>query len=173
MHLKRPLVGISGRLWWEMVDRILEENPADLTRDDFAATNILSCVPWNEEGGRNKYRAPTNEEAEACRPRLADTIAKHPPQAIILIGQTAKSQGPKAIDEALGKKNRPPILHVTHPAFWARQGGLESVPAMEARETINRFLLAHFTEPAPDPVCPAKKSKRKRRPVLGRPSRRR
>lgn len=73
-------------------------------------STIVSCYP----GGPFE---PSGEEAYACWPRLAETHTNINPQAIVLLGKTAKQYG---------LKSWPSASCLMHPAIIAKQGGVEN-----------------------------------------------
>lgn len=149
-----PLVGRSGQLWWQVVRECLDIAKSRLTLEDFAATNIVACVPYNEDRSRtfNQYRQPSLPEIEACRPRLLDTLRLAQPKAVITIGTVAKVQTNKAMKLVWTKGKLPARLSLSHPAHWARRGGIEGVDANAAKIALCQFLLESKKWLADDPV---------------------
>ena len=75
----RPFVGRAGQL----LDRIIQ-NVLMLNREDVYIANIVKCRP-------PANRAPTEEEAEKCKPFLIKQIEIVKPKIIIALGATSYS----------------------------------------------------------------------------------
>lgn len=135
----KPFVGPSGKLLGEMV-REAQEELKDIRMGDgfeftYGITNIVACIPWNnsEDGQRKGVRPPTKEEVEACEPRLALTIKKVQPKAIILLGKTSEAYA----DDLPANI---PILKLQHPAYVIRHGTGPSEPRSRFVTYLRDFL---------------------------------
>ena len=105
-----PFIGPAGK----KLDEALTELLADITFR-FAITNIVSCIPLDED---NRIRSPTAKEAKACRPRLNRFLALAKPKLIVTMGKIAQSFLPEQYkDYAVGVKHPSAILR----AHSARQ----------------------------------------------------
>lgn len=141
VSLKKPLVGPAGKLFWRMIERVLDDVGTGLTVKDIGATNVIACFPASDEPRAPRgFRKPTQEEAKACQPRLYDTLINSDPEAVVLCGNVANQYAAPLVRSSLSV----PSIKITHPSFWARSGGLESLPAQEARMALAPFLLQHF-----------------------------
>jgi DNA polymerase len=77
----RPLAGDTGTLLDNMLAAV------DLSRErDVYVTNLIKCRPMSAKGGD---RAPTAEEAAACRPYLVRELALSKAGAVLTLGQIA------------------------------------------------------------------------------------
>ena len=78
---RQPLAGDVGRLLVNMLAAV------DLARDtDVYATNLIKCRPASANGGD---RAPTPDEAAACRPYLERELALTGATMVLTLGQIA------------------------------------------------------------------------------------
>lgn len=122
-----PFIGRAGKL----LDQWIEDSAHDLFCNGFyggqvderepftyGILNILACRPCDENG---KIRQPTEEEAKACSPRVADMLRACKPQMIVLLGQVAKKHHkiPRDLDHI-------PVIELQHPAYVLRNGGVGS-----------------------------------------------
>lgn len=77
----QPLAGDAGKLFDNML------NAVDLSRErDVYVTNLIKCRPSSANGGD---RAPTADEAAACRPYLERELALTRAGAVLTLGQIA------------------------------------------------------------------------------------
>ncbi len=108
-----PFVGAAGRL----LDLLL--TAYGLTADHYHICNIVKCRPPGN-------RAPTREEAVACRPLLSRQFQLVEPKVIVLLGATAYryfTGGQEGITSIRGQwieKKGYAILPVFHPAYILR-----------------------------------------------------
>ena len=108
-----PFVGQAGRL----LDLLLSAYGLDPST--YHIGNIVKCRPPDN-------RAPTLEEAKACRPLLARQFSLVKPKVIVLLGATAYKYftgGEEGITKVRGQwieKNGYLILPTFHPAYILR-----------------------------------------------------
>lgn len=108
-----PFVGRSGKL----LDSLLEAQ--EITEKDFHMCNIVKCRPPNN-------RAPSEEEAKACKRLLSAQFALVEPRVIVLLGATAYKYftGQKdPISKVRGnwiEKGQFSIMPTFHPAYLLR-----------------------------------------------------
>lgn len=84
--LGRPFVGPAGKL----LDRIIGE--AGLNPGDFALTNLIGCIPLDEDNA--KVSAPPEDAVTACKPRLIEVFDLVRPKLVVWVGREAESWGP-------------------------------------------------------------------------------
>lgn len=91
---RQPLTGDAGKLLANMLSAV------DLSRDENAyVTNVIKCRPTTASGGD---RAPTVEEAQACRPWLERELALTGASMLLSVGQiAANSLLDKPLQESL------------------------------------------------------------------------
>jgi uracil-DNA glycosylase family 4 len=78
---RTPLAGDPGRLLVNMLAAV------ELAREDNAyVTNLIKCRPTSQNGGD---RAPTRDEAIACRPYLERELALTGARVVLTLGQIA------------------------------------------------------------------------------------
>ncbi|MEJ7805519.1 MAG: uracil-DNA glycosylase, partial [Telluria sp.] len=78
---RQPLAGDAGKLLVNMLAAV------DLARDsEVYVTNLIKCRPASANGGD---RAPTQEEATACRPYLERELALTGATMVLTLGQIA------------------------------------------------------------------------------------
>lgn len=130
--LGEPFVGPSGRLLKQAMELAVRFAGLEKAPSHFI-TNVIGCRATDAEGDN---RAPTQEEAWACWPRLNRTFNDVHPRRVVLLGKEAARNCKKAWPDAR-------IL--PHPAFLLRLGGTEN-PAFVA---FARDLSALFLELVP------------------------
>lgn len=82
--LGKPFVGPAGDLLQHMIDVSLTD-----VQYTYAMTNLVACMPVDEEHGGDKTRPPTAEEVQACSERLLEAIRMVKPKLIIAVGKRA------------------------------------------------------------------------------------
>lgn len=118
-----PLAGEAGKLLDNMLAAV------DLARErDVYVTNLVKCRPTTANGGD---RAPTLEEAAACRPFLQRELALSRASTVLTLGQIAANG-------LLGKPLQEPLAgsRGTVHAF----GGAELVATLHPGELLRRGL---------------------------------
>jgi DNA polymerase len=105
--LGEPFIGASGQL---LRDAIRWAGKG-MKRIPVYITNVVACRP-------PQNRTPRKEEIAACEPRLNEILEKVNPEAVVLLGATAK----RNTSLYRGRK----VLELFHPAFVLRRGGRES-----------------------------------------------
>lgn len=110
--LGSPFKGPAGHLLDQIVSRSVPEGVRCLF------TNLVGCIPRNEEGG--KTGEPPDESVRACAPRLQTLIRLAEPRLIVCVGTCARDWlDPKYRDCV--KFHRPiPRIDVHHPAYILR-----------------------------------------------------
>jgi DNA polymerase len=118
-----PLAGDAGKLLDNMLAAV------GLTREqDVYVTNLVKCRPVSANGGD---RAPTAEEAAACRPFVERELALSGAGVVLTLGQIAANgllgkalqaplAGARGASHALGAV---PLVATLHPGELLRRGG--------------------------------------------------
>ncbi|MGJ9419909.1 uracil-DNA glycosylase family protein [Massilia sp. CMS3.1] len=118
-----PLAGEAGQLFDNMLAAV------GLTRErDVYVTNLVKCRPVSANGGD---RAPTSEEAAACRPFVERELALSGAGVVLTLGQIAANgllgkalqeplAGTRGAAHALGAV---PLVATLHPGELLRRGG--------------------------------------------------
>lgn len=78
--LGRPFVGPAGKLLDEIIRRAEVNVP-------YAMTNIIACIPLDDNG--SKTHQPPRDSIEACHARLLEFIRLCDPKAIVAVGSIA------------------------------------------------------------------------------------
>src|SRR3972149_5666432 len=144
---KRPFVGPSGKL----LRQYLAESPLIAS---CGFTNTI--LHWPHEGRRT--RPPTQEEVEACRPHLLNTLSKLTPKIVIAVGETAaRALGCKgSIGQAQGKVIRSlagySIIPIYHPAALLRSRNPDRYRDMERKIRWALQTAAFELEHGSDPI---------------------
>jgi uracil-DNA glycosylase len=76
-----------------------------------AFTNLVCCIPRDEDGG--KQGEPPPEAIEACTPRLQEIIALAEPKLFVWVGRLASKW-------MAGDYSNSPQVEITHPAAILR-----------------------------------------------------
>lgn len=82
--LSQPFVGPAGQLLDTIVDAAFSRYPT-LT---WAMTNLVACIPRNEDGA--KAGQPDPVEVESCKPRLRELVTIAAPRLIVAVGALAE-----------------------------------------------------------------------------------
>lgn len=135
-----PFIGPAGRL----LDRWIEDSQFEILMGHFkdvppytyGILNILACRPCDEHG---KIRQPTDDEAKACSPRVAEMLRACNPKMIVLLGQVAKKHHKIPPDLA-----HIPVIELQHPAYVLRKGGVGSYPYDSNLIRLTEALEAHL-----------------------------
>ena len=130
--LGKPFVGPSGKLLDDILKQAL---PPDLS---YAITNVVACIPrdTSQPLEQEKFRQPTKDEIDACKPRLLEFIDIAKPKAIILIGKIANKTKHVA-------SLKLPTLAIVHPAYMLRNGGTKSVDYKRTILTIKQWTKSN------------------------------
>ncbi len=119
---RQPVAGDAGKLLVNMLKAV------DLARDtDVFATNLIKCRPATAGGGD---RAPTSEEANACRPYLERELALTGASMVLTLGQVAANalQGKPLQEPLAGSRgqvheiNGVKLVATLHPGELLRRG---------------------------------------------------
>lgn len=105
-----PFVGPAGKL----LDRIILEATGDSLRCAF--TNLVCCIPRDEDGG--KTAEPERESIIACEPRLREFIGIVNPRLVVCVGKLAAVNVRRA-RAGLGLGDTK-LVDITHPAAILR-----------------------------------------------------
>lgn len=111
--LGQPFRGPAGQL----LDLIIEKSvPTSYT---YALTNLVCCLPRDEEDGR-KATAPPDDAIRDCQPRLLEFIELASPKLIICVGQLAKDFVMPGYRWAIKLPKPIPMVDIKHPAYILR-----------------------------------------------------
>jgi len=107
-----PFVGPAGKL----LDGIIEEatDPWDGPIPSYFITNLVACMPTDEEG--NKVHTPPPFAIKKCVPRLEEVFALVRPQIVIMVGSLSEKWVPKHF----GYKDAKEFIGIVHPAWILR-----------------------------------------------------
>lgn len=118
-----PLAGDPGKLLDNMLAAV------ELTRErDVYITNLIKCRPTTSAGGD---RAPTSEEAAACRPYLERELALSGAGTVLTLGQIAANT-------LLGRPLAEPLAGVRGKPYPLRDGEATLVATLHPGELLRR-----------------------------------
>jgi DNA polymerase len=118
-----PLAGDSGKLLDNMLAAV------ELSRErDVYVTNLIKCRPTTGGGGD---RAPTQEEAAACRPYLERELVLTGAGTVLTLGQIAANT-------LLGRPLAEPLAGVRGQAYPLRGGEATLVATLHPGELLRR-----------------------------------
>lgn len=104
-----PFVGPAGRLLDDIIAKASYAADRELR---IAFTNVVACLPKNEEG--NKVSDPPPEAIKACAPRLDEIVQIARPKVIISVGKVSDKQLEK--NPPLFRSGAVKFSTITHPA---------------------------------------------------------
>ena len=107
--LGQPFIGPAGKL----LDSIIRD--AGLKKGQYAITNLIACIPREENG--SKLSVPPKESVQACADRLNECIEIVSPNLIVAVGSEAKKWLPKV---AKGRLAEAEFIDIIHPAAILR-----------------------------------------------------
>lgn len=142
-----PFVGPAGKL----LDNMLRAIDLQRGEDNYIA-NVVKCRPTDANG---RDRAPSPEEAAACRPYLDRQIALVQPAVILALGKVAALSllgvDPKtavaAMRGVVHRRNDIALVVTYHPAYLLRK------PLDKALSWQDLCLARQFANPAATPVA--------------------
>ena len=106
--LGKPFVGPAGKL----LDSIIEE--AIDGQFDYALTNVVACIPLDENG--DKMSEPPEEAIKACNERLLELMTMANPKLCVAVGKIPAKWVPKLT----GYGQHENLIAITHPAAILR-----------------------------------------------------
>jgi uracil-DNA glycosylase family 4 len=118
-----PLAGDSGKL----LDNMLAAVGMSRARDVYI-TNLIKCRPTTPSGGE---RAPTPEEAAACRPYLERELALTRADTVLTLGQIAANT-------LLGRPLAEPLAGLRGRAYPLERSGAALVATLHPGELLRR-----------------------------------
>jgi DNA polymerase len=108
----QPFVGPAGRL----LDKIVK---ATCERYKVAFTNVIACIPYDEES--SKVSEPDDSCIEDCKPRLENFIEIANPKIIVAVGKISEAYLTPGYTISVKLPNpKPSVIAITHPAAILR-----------------------------------------------------
>lgn len=135
--LGKPFVGPAGQELDKMIEVAVKNSLSNLK---FAFTNLISCIPLDEAGG--KVSAPEPQWVDACSARLTECIDLCKPKKIIYVGNEAWEYMRK-IERKIEHPPKFRSIKITHPAAILRAKSPQKEFAIS--KNINK-LSNHFAE---------------------------
>lgn len=138
--LGKPFIGPAGKL----LDRIIDDAGGNVARVRLAFTNVIACIPYDEEG--KKVSEPPKEAIAECFPRLVDLVKMARPSSLVCVGQVPDKLLQKRADELWDvAEDQFPISQITHPAAIlranpAQQGLLYQKCVVTLREVFESLI---------------------------------
>lgn len=96
----------------------------------FAMTNLVACIPRDEEGG--KATEPDEDSIQACKPRLEQFIRICKPKLLVCVGALARDwfkSGYKHSVQLNWKRTK--VIDIIHPAAIIRANVTQQGLAMQ------------------------------------------
>lgn len=147
----QPMCGETGVLYDNLLRRV------EIDRNSVFTDNIVSCWPRKQEEDHYVTRDPTQEEVQACLPRVWETIYTIDPLAIVvfgnnalkaLTGQSAKITAARGgmffahVPGVYKMVKSYPVFPTLHPAYALRQDRAEHRNEHEwSPDTIKNKIL--------------------------------
>lgn len=113
--LGEPFVGPAG----DILKNDIIDKSIVMSRFRILYTNLLACIPLDEEG--TKVKEPPLESIKQCKPRLIDLLNFSNPQLIVAVGTVPYKWLNQQTKGAIKIRAGTPVIQITHPAFILRQ----------------------------------------------------
>lgn len=125
--LGRPFVGPAGKLLDQIIERAwLQAGHKGQHPDNdddawlphpasYGLTNLVCCIPLNEDG--EKTSDPPAASIKACAPRLRQIVTLCKPRLIVSVGKLSEKWLPKSLSE---EQAAIPSVTIPHPASILR-----------------------------------------------------
>ena len=108
-----PFIGPSGKLLDEMI--AVAKKHTQPMEWDYALTNLLGCIPKDEEGRKvhnpSKY---AREVIKDCSPRLREFFDLVQPKLVFWVGKDSEKLGPRALGKE--RMSEVGVVSIMHPA---------------------------------------------------------
>lgn len=133
----------------EVLYSLIQDLQARIGAYAILITNVVACRPndmhkqvirnYKTNGCRTVYvpgyqnRAPNEEEAKSCRPRLDRILSIAQPEVVVCLGRIAT----QFVETDL------PTVHIHHPSAIARSGGINSQSYKRALLTLVKEIPLH------------------------------
>lgn len=111
--LGRPFVGPAGHLLSRMLKR------AGLPEEIAAFTNLLACIPKDEDNKKVHNPSQFPEALKRCSVRLKSVTNLVKPSLIVWVGKEAEEYGPKTLSSYIKDKSVHTVA-ILHPAYILR-----------------------------------------------------
>jgi uracil-DNA glycosylase family 4 len=147
-----PFVGIAGKLLDTIVARSLNVNNGyrehrGLPLLKAGYTNLVCCMPREEDGSNAKSGEPSGESVLACTPRLQEIIDLCNPRLIVTVGVLAESYlMPGFAPVASPPRVECRFANVTHPAAILRMNIAQQGLARQRCEVIIYNAVEELTD---------------------------
>lgn len=119
---------VPGAPAGSLLEHIVAEAFADHPKLRIAYTNVVGCLPLDEEGTKNS--TPPKECIDACLPRVMELITIGKPWIIVTVGALAKKH---VVVDCLG--GWPLVINIDHPAYIIR------LPSYEQTSLVSRAIV--------------------------------
>lgn len=129
-----PFCGPAGQLLDRIIDRAIPKKYVDDATDPHGAmaevlegaplqyriafTNLVCCIPRDEDGG--KATEPGDESIQACSIRLIEFVEIANPRLIVCVGKLAKEWLDPGWKHSIKLERRVPMIDIVHPAAIIR-----------------------------------------------------
>lgn len=118
-----PFTGPAGKI----LDKLLL---AAGLENNYGITNIIACYPFRPDN-RARFRTPSRDEIENCKPRLDDLVETVCARFYIALGKVAAMNPPTGVTWH---------LELDHPSYILRSGGEHSVQFKRNKHRLIKFL---------------------------------
>lgn len=113
--LGQPFVGPAGKL----LDEIIKDGFSGAEGISYALTNLIGCIPLDEDG--QKTAEPEPDAIEACAPRVQEFVRLAEPQVIVTVGTLSRDYlSPAARGWKIEVDPKIKQIHIVHPAAILR-----------------------------------------------------
>lgn len=105
----------SGRLMQRIIDEAFEGYVQPVR---YALTNLVGCIPRDEDGG--KLKAPEYLQVKKCKPRLEEFVRLCSPRLVVCVGKETRDWVMGGLMDGIKLPPGVKAIHIVHPAWILR-----------------------------------------------------
>lgn len=117
--LGQPFKGPAGHLLDRIVEGALDGLPPFDPPLRTGFTNLIACIPLEEDG--DKTEAPPDDAVAACAPRLFDLVRMASPRLLVRVGKQAQDWLRPGFRHSVRVPFAGPVCDLYHPAWMLRK----------------------------------------------------
>ena len=142
-----PFVGPAGKLFDQIITRAIPDGAFT-----YAITNLVGCIPRNDEG--NKIGQPDADHIEACSSRLKEFVEMANPKLIVRVGKLATDFTQPMYKHTVKFKSGIRMASIDHPAHILRMTIAQQGMATQRAVVVIKNALEELGEGVTDSDIP-------------------